>query len=162
MVPVRLIALWTKLKAIMRFRFVLPLFALVLPSSAQVSSARLDNSRVDFVRDIQPLFQQKCLLCHGPKQQFSNLRLDDPTSARRVIQPGKASDSKVPPGPPMPHPTNTGPGKRFKIRRPPRSGKLPGPSVPLIISSSPVSKRMASRPLSMPTNRPSSAVSRSI
>jgi len=79
----------------MRFRFVLPLFALVLPSSAQVSSARLDNSRVDFVRDIQPLFQQKCLLCHGPKQQFSNLRLDDPASARRVIQPGKASDSKL-------------------------------------------------------------------
>lgn len=58
-------------------------------------SAFSADSKVDFVREIQPLFQQKCLLCHGPKQQISNLRLDDRASARRVIQPGKAADSRL-------------------------------------------------------------------
>lgn len=58
-------------------------------------SAFSADSKVDFVREIQPLFQQKCLLCHGPKQQFSNLRLDDRASARRVIQPGRAADSRL-------------------------------------------------------------------
>jgi hypothetical protein len=31
---------------------------------------------VDFVRDVQPIFQQKCYGCHGPDKQQSSYRLD--------------------------------------------------------------------------------------
>src|SRR5262245_29412609 len=33
--------------------------------------------QVDFVRDIQPLFEKHCYSCHGEKKQESSLRLDD-------------------------------------------------------------------------------------
>ncbi len=32
--------------------------------------------KVDFVKDIQPIFQSTCFGCHGPKKQESGLRLD--------------------------------------------------------------------------------------
>ena len=57
--------------------------------------------QVDFERDIAPLFEQKCLLCHGPKQQMGGLRLDRPKDAMAggysgpVILPGKSSQSKL-------------------------------------------------------------------
>ena len=31
---------------------------------------------IDFIRDIQPLFAQHCLTCHGSKKQQAGLRLD--------------------------------------------------------------------------------------
>src|SRR3954468_11748224 len=49
----------------------------------------------DFGRDVQPVFQQRCIVCHGPRQQLSGLRLDDPTSAKRVIVPGKSAESRL-------------------------------------------------------------------
>jgi hypothetical protein len=52
-------------------------------------------ANVDFVRDVQPILQQKCVVCHGPKQQLSGLRLDDRDSAKRVIQAGHSADSKL-------------------------------------------------------------------
>ncbi|MEX2169200.1 MAG: PSD1 and planctomycete cytochrome C domain-containing protein [Pirellulales bacterium] len=36
---------------------------------------------VDFARDIQPLFADRCYSCHGPDEQESGLRLDDPAHA---------------------------------------------------------------------------------
>src|SRR5262245_17430490 len=33
-------------------------------------------SNVDFGRDIQPLFREHCVECHGPSQQMKGLRLD--------------------------------------------------------------------------------------
>jgi mono/diheme cytochrome c family protein len=51
--------------------------------------------KVDFARDVQPLFQKRCFLCHGPQQQMSGLRLDQKESAARVIQPGKGSASRL-------------------------------------------------------------------
>jgi mono/diheme cytochrome c family protein len=32
--------------------------------------------KVDFRRDIRPLFQEKCMGCHGPAQQMGGMRLD--------------------------------------------------------------------------------------
>jgi mono/diheme cytochrome c family protein len=52
-------------------------------------------TKIDFSRDIQPIFQQRCAMCHGAKTHLSGLRLDDRESARRVIQPGKASESRL-------------------------------------------------------------------
>jgi hypothetical protein len=50
---------------------------------------------VDFTRDVQPLFQKRCYMCHGPQQQMSGLRFDQQESAARVILPGKSADSRL-------------------------------------------------------------------
>jgi ankyrin repeat protein len=53
--------------------------------------------KVDFARDVQPLFRQNCIGCHGPKKQNNGLRVDRRSSvlkpgARRVV-PGNAENS---------------------------------------------------------------------
>lgn len=45
---------------------------------------------VDFVRDIQPIFQQACLKCHGPEKQKGGFRLDVKAAAL------KGGDSDTP------------------------------------------------------------------
>ena len=37
--------------------------------------------KVDFARDVEPLFQKRCYMCHGPQQQMSGLRFDQKESA---------------------------------------------------------------------------------
>ncbi len=55
--------------------------------------------KVEFVRDIQPIFQQSCQGCHGAKAQMGGLRLDAKAAAMhggnsgRLIEPGKADAS---------------------------------------------------------------------
>ena len=57
------------------------------------------QEKIDFVRDIQPIFAKSCQSCHGPKTQMGGLRLDakDPALAGgqsgKVIQPGRAAES---------------------------------------------------------------------
>ena len=51
--------------------------------------------KIDFIRQIQPILQQRCVACHGPKLQSANLRLDLHDSAKRVILPGHAKTSKI-------------------------------------------------------------------
>jgi mono/diheme cytochrome c family protein len=65
------------------------LFLTIPPLAAQTTP------KIDFARDIQPLFNQRCAVCHGPKQHLSGLRLDDRDSAKRVIKPGHAVDSRL-------------------------------------------------------------------
>ena len=55
------------------------------------------SPKVDFGRDIQPVFRQSCIGCHGPSQQLAGLRLDRKSSvfkdgARRVV-PGSSENS---------------------------------------------------------------------
>ena len=40
-------------------------------------------AKIDFVRDVQPLFQAHCVECHGPKQQKNGFRLDRRRDAMR-------------------------------------------------------------------------------
>ncbi|HWB98770.1 MAG TPA: PSD1 and planctomycete cytochrome C domain-containing protein [Bryobacteraceae bacterium] len=47
--------------------------------------------KVDFAKDIQPIFEKSCYGCHGPKQQMASLRLDLP--AAKVVQPAKPEES---------------------------------------------------------------------
>jgi ankyrin repeat protein len=54
-------------------------------------------SKVDFGRDVLPIFRQNCFACHGPAQATSGLRLDRKSSvfkegARRVV-PGSSQNS---------------------------------------------------------------------
>jgi mono/diheme cytochrome c family protein len=53
------------------------------------------QTKVDFVRDIQPIFAAHCADCHGSKKQESNLRLDDKASAARVITSGQSQQSRL-------------------------------------------------------------------
>jgi cytochrome c len=67
------------------------LFAGVLPAQAP--------ARLDFARDVMPLFRQNCLGCHGPSVQQAGLRLDRRSSAmkpqsRRVVA-GSSANSFV-------------------------------------------------------------------
>ena len=55
------------------------------------------TTKVDFAKDVLPLFKQNCYGCHGPAQQISGLRLDRKSSAlmggRRRIVAGSSANS---------------------------------------------------------------------
>ncbi len=59
------------------------------------------SAKVDFLRQIQPIFESSCYGCHGPKMQMAGLRLDEKTAAfaggqsGAVILPGKSADSPL-------------------------------------------------------------------
>src|SRR5439155_9900280 len=57
-------------------------------------------AKVDFRRDVQPIFQEYCISCHGPSQQMNGLRLDRRRDAMRggtitVIGPGNSAASRL-------------------------------------------------------------------
>src|SRR5579862_153178 len=58
-----------------------------------IPSARAADP-VDFARDVQPLLQKHCLVCHGSQQQMSGLRLDQKDAALK----GGASGQDIKPG----------------------------------------------------------------
>ena len=59
------------------------------------------TSQVDYARDIKPLFESRCYVCHGAGQQVNGLRLDRKEDALRggfsgaVIAPGDSAASKL-------------------------------------------------------------------
>jgi mono/diheme cytochrome c family protein len=61
-----------------------------------MAEAKSAQARVDFVRDIQPIFRASCDGCHGAQKQMGNLRLDSKQAAlAKAIIPGKAVDSPL-------------------------------------------------------------------
>src|SRR5262245_4045448 len=57
-------------------------------------------AQVDFQRDVQPIFREHCVSCHGPDRQMSGLRLDRRADAMRGgsqsdIGPGSADGSRL-------------------------------------------------------------------
>ena len=73
-----------------------------LPFPSAIASAQSQPSKVDFGRDVQPIFQQHCVGCHGPAQQMNGLRLDRRRDAMRggsaggvVIRPGNGEISAL-------------------------------------------------------------------
>jgi hypothetical protein len=73
----------------------LVLVSAAMPAAAQGAKVR----RVEFNRDIRPLFSNTCFVCHGPdnKLRKAHLRLDQRESAikKGVIVPGKPAESEV-------------------------------------------------------------------
>src|SRR6266700_3954173 len=66
---------------------------------AGVLSAQ-NAAKVDFGRDVQPIFKQYCVDCHGPSQQMGGFRLDRRRDALRggsvaMIGPGNSAGSKL-------------------------------------------------------------------
>ena len=51
-----------------------PLLVLMLP--ACLLSAAQAQHQVDFAKEVYPVFEKHCLVCHGPKMQQAKLRLD--------------------------------------------------------------------------------------
>jgi mono/diheme cytochrome c family protein len=67
---------------------------------AVVARAAQGPSRVDFARDVQPIFREHCYGCHGPDQQMNGFRLDRRADAMRGggqtnIGPGNADGSRL-------------------------------------------------------------------
>jgi ankyrin repeat protein len=58
------------------------------------------SAKVEFARDVQPLFNAHCVECHGPQQQKNGFRLDRRRDAMRggtstMIGPGNAEASRL-------------------------------------------------------------------
>jgi len=47
-------------------------------------------AKIDFAKDVQPIFRQNCVPCHGPTLQSSGMRLDRKSVVlgRRGVVPG--------------------------------------------------------------------------
>ncbi len=72
------------------FAFSCALVLMVAPLSVSA------DDRVDFVRDIKPLFEDRCTFCHGDSDQEGRLRLD----AKAIVMQGGISGPAVVPGKP--------------------------------------------------------------
>src|SRR5581483_23665 len=70
-------------------------------SAADSKSTPSASKRIEFSRDIQPLLERRCIVCHGSRQQMGGLRLDQKDDALRggksgpVIRPGHSADSRL-------------------------------------------------------------------
>ena len=85
------------------------LFSLVVLASSVACSVLADepklpppaDRKIDFVKDVQPLFAARCYECHGPKKQESAFRLDHKGTALhggelgQAIVPGKSGESPL-------------------------------------------------------------------
>ena len=75
------------------------LVVLMAAGGGAMVSAQTSGS-IDFVRDVQPIFREHCVSCHGSEMQMSGLRLDRRADAMRgstqtLIGPGNADGSKL-------------------------------------------------------------------
>src|SRR5580692_7169822 len=70
----------------------LPCFPMMMTAADDVLPPAA-TGKVDFARDIAPLFAQRCFMCHGPQQQMSGLRLDRKADA---LQGGRSGAVIVP------------------------------------------------------------------
>src|SRR5881628_3705921 len=76
------------------------LIAVASAAVAPTTPLRAADSKLDFQRDIQPIFQSRCYECHGEKKQKNGMRLDRKSSVfqggdsgKPAVVPGKSADS---------------------------------------------------------------------
>src|SRR5262245_47937152 len=76
----------------------------MLPLLAGLASLTIPEARsagaVDFKRDIQPIFENRCYECHGPQKNKGGVRFDRRStvfnggdSGKPLLVPGKSSES---------------------------------------------------------------------
>src|SRR5437867_4090242 len=64
-------------------------------------AAKRQSNKIDFKRDIEPIFASACLQCHGAKKAAGQLRLDNKSLAMKggisgaVILPGSSRQSRL-------------------------------------------------------------------
>ncbi len=68
----------------------LPLYCVALAGALAAQTPK-----IDFAKDVQPIFRQNCVPCHGPAQQSSGMRLDRKSVVlgRRGVVPGSSENS---------------------------------------------------------------------
>jgi ankyrin repeat protein len=81
----------------MKRRFLFVLFSVAATGGALFAQT---SGKIDFGRDVQPIFRANCYGCHGPSQQMGGFRLDRRSGAMRggtiaVIAPGASSGSRL-------------------------------------------------------------------
>src|SRR5207245_2024399 len=83
---------------------VCPVLAWASARAAEMDESKLPpvaTVQVDFDRDIQPLFENRCYRCHGPERPKSRFRLDDREAALKGgehgvdIVPGQSAKSPL-------------------------------------------------------------------
>ncbi|MCC6390106.1 MAG: ankyrin repeat domain-containing protein [Bryobacterales bacterium] len=80
---------------------ILRILAVACPLAAQTAMPPPAKTRVDFIRDVEPILSQNCHSCHGNAVQQAGLRLDRRQLALRggdygpVIIPGNSAGSKL-------------------------------------------------------------------
>jgi cytochrome c5 len=79
----------------MRVRGVIRRSLRVFSGCLFLTVAAVAASPPDFARDIQPIFQKRCYVCHGPQMQMKGLRFDDRKAAMRAIAPGDSARSPL-------------------------------------------------------------------
>ncbi|MCA9120033.1 MAG: PSD1 domain-containing protein [Planctomycetaceae bacterium] len=73
--------------------------ALTVPIPALADDSTSSPNRIDFVRDVEPIFSARCYSCHGPDEQEGQLRLDARSIVRRggisgpLFESGKGKES---------------------------------------------------------------------
>src|SRR5437899_12215879 len=73
---------------------------LALCGRTWAEEANSAGAKVDFARDVQPIFKAACYQCHGPDKQKGKLRLDSKAIALhggksgKAIVPGKSDQSE--------------------------------------------------------------------
>jgi len=75
-------------------------FFCILSAAVATAVSAQEPPRVDFARDIQPIFRTQCVGCHGPSIHQNGFRLDRRTDAMRggtlaMIGPGNAEASRL-------------------------------------------------------------------
>ncbi len=87
-------------------------------------------SSIDFKRDIQPIFEDRCFECHGPKKDKGGLRFDrratvlnGADSGKPVVVPGKSAASPL-----LRHITSADPDEMM----PPKGDRLTGAQIALL------------------------------
>jgi uncharacterized membrane protein len=74
------------------------LFVISFAISACLASVSIGQEKVDFVKTIQPIFEQHCVVCHGPVEQEdeeNDFRIDDREDALDFIGEDGAEDSDL-------------------------------------------------------------------
>jgi hypothetical protein len=69
--------------------------ATIIPAISTSAAHYWLQQKVDFIRDIQPIFQASCYQCHGTGRVQSQLRLVNKGLAMRVIVPGNSRESRL-------------------------------------------------------------------
>ncbi len=102
--------------------FVLPVLACGATCPAQEPPRRTSAARVDYARQVKPLFTRHCVACHGAARARAGLRLDTAAAALKgakdgpAIQPGHGEESPL-----VLALRGEGDGERMPLNRPPLS-----------------------------------------
>lgn len=81
----------------------LALLALLLPQTARSADEEADDAvvmsvegeLVDFLRDVKPILDAKCLSCHGPEEAKNDFRVDDHDVMFDYLEPGDLESTSL-------------------------------------------------------------------